>query len=432
MTVLATLATLALLTATPSASPPTPGAPPGRDPASIAARRQPADAAALPLERALTLAREHSPRRASAEALRLGTEAAAQRAGRVPNPVFEFRSENWTPGSTDDFPNDTYASVAQVIELGGKRGARRAVAQADLGGATAALADADRQLVLETADRYLDALRAREAAILLAEQRTSAAEIADVMRRRVDEGYAPEADLRLYQAQLARTDVLLLRARLELDRHLTTLGVLVGLPGGVTSAQLVEPLLSLPASGDPSTLAATAIERRPELAAARARLERARTSVALERAQRVPDVMVVGGYKRTAGLDTGVFAVQVPIPLSDRNTAAISRAEGELRAAQLDLDAITRALIGETEVTLRAATALVSRASGADRDLIQPAEIVRQAARASFREGAGEVLRLVEADRGWVEAQREALDLKLDAVRATIRARLALGEEIVP
>lgn len=433
MTVLATFAAVALLNTTPSTPPPRP-AERQADPRPVAAdaRGQPANDAPLTLERALTLARERSPRRAAAEAQRLGAEAAAQRAGRVPNPVFEFRSENWTPGRSDDLPNDTYASLAQVIELGGKRGTRRAAAEAELGGAGAALAEADRLLALETADRYLDALRSREAAILLAQQRTSAAEIASVMRRRVEEGYAPEADLRLYELQLARTDVLLLRARLELDHSVTALGVLVGVPGGVTSSQLVEPVLPPPASGDPSVLAAMAVERRPEIAAARARLERARTSLALERARRVPDVTVVGGYKRTVGLDTGVFAVLLPIPLSDRNAAGIARAEGDVRAAQLDLEAATRALVGETEVSLRMATALANRASRAEVDLVQPAEIVRQAARASFREGAGEVLRLVEAERGWVDAQREALDLKLDAIRAIIRARLALGEEILP
>jgi len=79
--------------------------------------------------------------------------------------------------------------------------------------------------------------------------------------------------------------------------------------------------------------------------------------------------------------------------------------------------------------SLREAHALIGRLGGVDAMLVDPAEIVRRAARAALREGSGDVLRLVDAERVATEARREALELRLAAVLAAVRARVALGEE---
>ena len=72
---------------------------------------------------------------------------------------------------------------------------------------------------------------------------------------------------------------------------------------------------------------------------------------------------------------------------------------------------------------------LSERAARVDQDVLVPAEVAWRAARTSFREGAGDVLRLLDAERVYGEARREALNLKLEATLAQVRARLALGEE---
>ena len=63
---------------------------------------------------------------------------------------------------------------------------------------------------------------------------------------------------------------------------------------------------------------------------------------------------------------------------------------------------------------------------------LEPASIVRTAARAAFVEGRGDVLQLVDAERVFGEAAREALEIRLDALHAAIQARIALGETPLP
>ena len=63
--------------------------------------------------------------------------------------------------------------------------------------------------------------------------------------------------------------------------------------------------------------------------------------------------------------------------------------------------------------------------------MLRPAETVRNAARAAFREGSSNILNLVDAERVYLEARREALQVKLDALAAGIEVRVLLGEEVV-
>ncbi|MEZ5285607.1 MAG: TolC family protein [Vicinamibacterales bacterium] len=112
---------------------------------------------------ALGLARRESPEAAAARARVAAAREAVDAAAWWPNPVAEFRTENLASGvSRSVLPLDTFAEVTQVVELGGKRGARRGLAAADAGQAEAAAAVLDARLALDIARDYLDAVRLRE------------------------------------------------------------------------------------------------------------------------------------------------------------------------------------------------------------------------------------------------------------------------------
>jgi cobalt-zinc-cadmium efflux system outer membrane protein len=384
--------------------------------------------ASLTLEEAIVRAVRSSPLTAAAQVRAEGAEAAAQRVRRLPNPVFELRSENW--GNESDLPLDTFAVLTQPLELGGKAGARRAVAGAERTEAFSDVRLARQHLVLSVCAGYLGALRASEWRTLLGGQRDSLADIVGAMRRRVEEGVAPEADLRKFEAELARTEDEVLRASLDLDAALAALSAWIG-EAAVDATQLVLPSVAPPAPV-PEEAWTSAIASRADVVAAQARARRAQQALVVERALAWPDLELVGGYKRTSGFSTGVAAVLMSIPLADRNGAAIARAEAEARAAVLDAEQATRLARAEIAVLLRSAAALRERAAGAEARLIGPADVVRQAARAAFREGTFDVLRVLDAERAWTEARHRALVLRLDATLAALRARIALGQEVTP
>jgi cobalt-zinc-cadmium efflux system outer membrane protein len=154
--------------------------------------------------------------------------------------------------------------------------------------------------------------------------------------------------------------------------------------------------------------------------------------IAAERARRYPDVAVSAGYKRTAGIDTLVVGVAMSVPLFDRNDAAVARALGTEQSAAADRDALIQQLSVDAASLLRAAAAISAQAANADDELLGPAEEVRAAALAAFREGSTDVLKVIDAERVYTDVRRAAVDLRLDALLTTIEARFALGEETLP
>ena len=397
-----------------------------------------ADAHAEPPPLSLTSAVERAVQSASYQAALARTEAAVgalDQARRLPNPSLEVREENWqlNDHSGDDHLDlDVFATLTQPIELPGKRAARSAAAAASLDAAQAERSLTARDLVMETTRVYLSALGARELRHSLGEQREAMQTLVTAMQRRVQEGHTAEADLMKLRSESARLDLQLAEASRELRRQTAALAVLMQDPGPVDAARLHEPLPLEPPPAEAAAGDALDVGRLAEIRAARARREQAQQELQLERARRFPDPNVTAGYKRTAGLDTVVAGVSVPIPVFDRNSGNVTRAAAEERAAALDLDVLSRRAAANTAAQLAAARDLAARARTADVDLLEPARVVRDAARSAFREGAADVLRLVDAERVYAEAQRETLDLKHEAYAQALAAHLLLNEEFRP
>jgi cobalt-zinc-cadmium efflux system outer membrane protein len=378
----------------------------------------------LPLAQALDRARQQSPALAAARARVDAARDAVPRAGRLLNPLAELRSENWASGAPGGLPLDIFATVTQTVELGGKRGARRGVAAATLGLASAAEALAARDLARTVTADYLTALRARDHARERAAHAIRLTEATRVMRRRVEVGAVPEADLLKLRTEETRAVVDRTRAELAEARALATLGAALGLD--VAGDALQRP--ALPAVPATSDLPAS----HPDLQAAAGAVEAARAALDVERARARPDLGVNGGVKRTAGFNTGVVALTLPIPLFDRNGVARALADGQLKAAEHDRDATTRRLHGALVAARHAATTLSAHAAELQQSLVGPARGARDAAQSAFAAGALDVLRLVDAERLFVDAALVAVDIEIDAVAAAIEARLAAGEDPLP
>lgn len=377
----------------------------------------------LTLAVALAHAREQSPVVAAARARVEAARNAQAKAGRLLNPLMEVRSENWASGAPGGLPLDVFATVTQTLELGDKRGARRDAAAASHDVAVANAALVWRDLVAAITSDYLAAVRAAEHSRALGAHVESLTEAVRVMGRRVDVGSAPEADLLKLRTEAARIVMERTRADVALARAVAVLGARLGMD--VAPGQLQRPLL--PVAAEP-TLSPT----HPELQAAEGALLAARATSRAERARGIPDVGVNAGVKRTAGYNTGVAAITVPLPIFDTNGVARAIADGQVAAAEHERSAVERRLRGTLAAATTAARTLTAQAADAERTLVVPARGARDAARAAFASGALDVMRLVDAERVVIDAERVAIDIEIDAVAAALEARLAAGEDPLP
>ena len=386
----------------------------------------------LTLAAAISHAQSASPRRVGAAAVAQTSVDAFAVAGRLPNPLFEVRAENWSPSARSPaLPLDVFAVATQYVELGGKRGLRQSVAGAERDVAHASLAALERAIALETAQAYIGALRARALLETLLAHRDGLATLVAGMSLRVEEGYSAEADLLKFRTEAARNDGDIARARLALERSMAALAIAIGAQSTIGPGMLIEPAPLPVPRADVSTIAA-AVARHPAVIAADAARARSMQLAASERARRYPDLAISAGYKRTAGHDTMVLGVALSVPLFDRNEAAVVRTAGTERASGADRDAIVQQLSVDAASLIRAATDIALQAAIAGNQLLAPAEEVRNAALAAFREGSTDVLKVIDAERVYTDVRRAAVDLRLDALLTTLEARLALGEEAIP
>ncbi len=370
----------------------------------------------------------------AARAREVAARASAQKARRLPNPTLELRAENWRRSESFSAGEDLdiFATLTQPIELGGKRASRIGQAEGLSQSASAETRLVETAAILEAAGTYLGLIRIRDRIATLKDQQTELEEIVAKMRLRVAEGYSPEADLAKFQAETTLAAGLLTRAEMEEVQLSASLARVLGEEDMKLFENLPQPEIPALLNMSDEQFLQRVRDTSPAVVAARGRLRQARESLGSEKANRIPDVNLTAGYKRTGGLDTAVVGVNMPVPLFDSNASNVARAKAEEEAARADLRSEELMASLSARALLDATRLLRERAKNVDTALVASALSARDAARAAFNEGAADVLHLVDAERVYIEARGEALEIKHDAFLKTVELRLAAGEEAIP
>jgi len=322
-----------------------------------------------------------------------------------------------------------------LLDVGGRGGrigeARNALLAADWTH-NAAIADVVRGTSLAFYD-YV-ALRAlvtaRRQSLREAEVNLAASED----RRRV--GVATVADV--LQAQTARAQARLLVQQTEGDLAVArgVLATAVGLPPTAEleadSAAGRRPVTPLADSVE--ALIATALERRPDLAAARANVDAARERARAVRAARYPSLTASGTGGRTfiaADGSAGNFysvGLGLAIPVFNGFTweynARAARALADAESARTDrLARDVTSQVFSAYHTLRTA---VERARTSD-ELRGSAEASAEAARARYKEGVGSIIELLAAENALADARAQQISARLAWYAAVVDLAYASG-----
>jgi cobalt-zinc-cadmium efflux system outer membrane protein len=319
--------------------------------------------AALPLtlEQAIQMALSANPALRSATRAIGIADGAILQAGTRPNPELSFLSEG-----TDRNTRTETTQINQVIELGGKRSARIAVAEQERNIAVSEVGARRAELRADVITAYMDALTAQERVALAQASFDLAHKSTDVTSRRVTAG-------KISPVEQTRSSVAEAAARLELTQAQADLAL---------ARRRLFAFWASPRQSDRALLAPDAafdhlpawselaerLESSPQIRRAQAAIAGRDAQVALERAQRIPDLTVTVGTQRERELSRrqGVIGLSVPLPLFNRNQgntlSALRRADqarDDLEAERLRLnqalaDAYQRAEVASTQrVTLR-------------------------------------------------------------------------------
>src|SRR5690242_7862488 len=401
----------------------------------FAAPGQTIDLTALTLAQAegllQTRSRELQAARRAVEAAGANTLAA----GAHPNPTLSLGVSQINPGAGigagpyRDKTVDSTVRIDQVIERGDRRELRIAAARSLESASSEDLSDTYRQQRLALRSGYYDLMFAQDKSDIardnaqLFETSTRAAELrlkagdiaqADVSRLRVDalraanDARAAEADRR--RAQLA-------------------LAYLIGADAESAAIRAADPWPALAAVNN-AGITDELIDRRPDVRAARARVEAAGQARDLARSLRTRDVSVGmqydhypvnPGYALGSGAGAGSsYGVFLSIPLFARY-----QFEGEIRRAEVDYATATEALekvraLARSELAraLSDLQATAERLKRYDESLLPEAAKAAESAEFAYKNGAIGVMDLLDSRRTQRAIQIDAASARNDYSKA--------------
>ncbi|MEX0745777.1 MAG: TolC family protein [Phycisphaeraceae bacterium] len=364
------------------------------------------------LRKTLALALMHHPDLAAAGWEVRAAEARTLQAGLLPNPELGVEVEDFA-GSGDSAGFDaveTTVSLSQLIELGGDREARIAVARhgRDLSGWDY---EARRvEILTETAKRYLAVLAAQRRAELAEQVEELVQQTADTIDRRVEAGEESSLERTRFRVQTATARL----AREQTERELAAARQRLAAMWGDPEARFGELVGELPEAEALPDLAelVAALEQNPRLAMYASAIALRQAETDLAKARGVPDITVGAGVRHFNESDDVSFLVgaSVPLPLFDRN-------QGEALASRFEA---ARALAQQEATRVRLHTQLVERhqelilayeQTTALRDEVLPA--AREAfegVQAAFDQGEIGLLDLLDAQRTLTESQSQYAD----------------------
>ena len=364
---------------------------------STAAAQDAPPAAPLTLAEAVSLARDNDPALASARMRRAIDLASVAVARERLNPELRYEHTNETPHDV--------VTVAQPLEMGGKRGRRVAAAEAALRTGEAELARAEVQAQADTRRAYFVLASAQRRFTIAREIEGLAGRSQRVASEREQAGDVSkldvlQADLVLDAAENEATALTgeLAAARAELNAH-------VGRPVEMATTA-ADDLAEIPAAAalDARTNAALAVLDR--------RIAETDARIALARAQQRPDVTVEGTVTHGADpeFDWGYHAaVAVVVPVFTRHTAAVQVEQATLAQLRAQRAALTRQVsAGAFAARARAEAARQAYLRYRD-DILPDSRRVEAMAEEAYRAGQTGLPALLEALRAARELRQKEL-----------------------
>ncbi len=366
-------------------------------------------------------------RTAAEEALRANPELRAARqaidgargrllqAGLGPNPELRLGA-NSDFAFADEGERGQALAVSQRFPIAGRLARARDVARVDVALASTEMRNFERTLVAEVQGSVLRLLaldRTQETRERLID---AVRQLVRVSKLRLRAAQVSEADVNLLAIELARLEQERRLVALERATEASRLNRMLHRPPAtplLVAGDVGEPVLVLRA---PADLSATALERRPDLARVRLEAERARAEAALARAEAWEDWAVAASYERTRGVidDAGLelhdfdellgVAVQVPLPLWNRNQGRVAEALSLERQAGSRLEALERRVQEEIESTSRRVEELEGVAREYGEALVPRAERTVGLLARGYREGLSPISDLVQAEQQLADA----------------------------
>lgn len=319
-----------------------------------------------------------------------------------PNPELEFETEDVLgSGVYEGFDSAIYnLGVSQLIELGGKRRFRGEVARSAREAEDLRFESARREIIADTARRFVQALAAQEAEASDEQNRKIALETVRSVKGLQEGGRGSALDVVQSELGLKEAELLVENARSRTalaHQQLASMWREAKPDFTEVAGRLTEPAESVP------TVEALkdSLEGHPVMALARSGIDTAKRERVLQEKLRQPDLNLGLAWRRDTTVDDNavVLNFSLPLPLWNRNEGGIAEAEAEISRNEALVEQTRQQLVaalGEALTKLEFARASYALIAG---EMLSQAAKQQENVAEGYRLGRIGYLDLLEARR---------------------------------
>lgn len=359
-------------------------------------------------------------------------EAGVTMAAGRPNPTVSLNTSGINarhPGDNGDL--DTILRIDQPIERGGKRDLRLGVARALLDASHSDASDSLRQQRMLARDAYFDLKAAEDKARLSIESARLAHEVLSKAELRLKAGDLAPADVDRIRTDTLRADSDASQAEVDRQRARLALAQLLAMESEASRLVTADPWPRL----GPLPSIRPDLDARPDVVAARQRLEAAEKAVELAKSQQVRDVTVGAQFERNnQDTNSNLVGVGVSVPLF---TGYDYR--GELRqayvardSAQDELDRVKAAAAADFSQSTFEVERLGERARNLRDEALPAARKASAAVQFAFNQGAVSALDVIDARRSLHAVEIDTANALADAAKARAAWAAAMNLQELP
>ena len=409
-----------------------------RPAAAVTERREgtwpepPSPTGPLDLRQALALALRYNPELAAFSWEVRAAEARELQARLLPNPEAGVDVENVAGGLDGFHDSETTIALAQTLLFGPKRSRAMRVAAAERQLAGWAYESKRLDVFTAVVQSFVAVLGAQDRVRIAQETAQIAQEVLTAATRRVEVGDASPVEQTRAGVVQAQVLTELDRAKQELEAARIRLASMWSAPE--PRFETAQGTLERDATLPPLEQLKKRLEQNPELMSAAVEVTRREAVLELERARRIPDVTALAGYRRLQADDvnTIVFGFAVPLPVFDRNQAAIREAKANLAQAEWQTkSAEVRVLAALTDAYSELATTLREQQAYTERILPGATEAFRKT-QAGYAQGTFDYLEVLTAQETLAKTRAEFVNVLVRLNQAIAAVERLIGEPIRP
>ena len=323
-----------------------------------------------------------------------------------------------------------------VLERGGKRENRIAVAELSKSVAELNVLNTLRGVILDVQNGFIDVLLAKESLALAQENLKALNAIVEVNTNRVRAGDLAQVELVRSRLAALQFQNAARQAEFRLHSARHRLQLLMGRREFAHGFTVEGEMRKDPELIDIQPLREIAQKLRPDLQAIRQDQARSAADLKLQIAQGKVDYTVGTVYHRQqsptgTGNSMGFF-LSLPLPVFNRNQGEIERARIEHQQLEARINALKASIAAEVETAYEQYSTSRNMVDSLEKEMLQQARDVRNTTEYSYRRGEASLIEFLDAQRAYNDTIQSYNEARADYARSLYQIDSISGKAVNP